>query len=100
MFICVHFRSAYVLAGYRANRSNAARLSANQDIQKRVAEIQSVGAERAVTVDFDVDSRPGVCGPMVKPVCAVVQARSTLHAFAFADPSVTNFITHAIGLGW
>jgi phage terminase small subunit len=31
--------AAYVLAGYRANRSNAARLSANQDIQKRVAEI-------------------------------------------------------------
>ena len=39
--------AAYVLAGYRANRSNAARLSANQDIQKRVAEIQSLGAERA-----------------------------------------------------
>jgi phage terminase small subunit len=44
--------AAYVLAGYRANRSNAARLNANQDIQKRVAEIQSVGAERAaVTVE-------------------------------------------------
>jgi phage terminase small subunit len=39
--------AAYVRAGYRANRSNAARLSANQDIQKRVAEIQSLGAERA-----------------------------------------------------
>jgi phage terminase small subunit len=44
--------AAYVLAGYRENRSNAARLNANQDIQKRVAEIQSVGAERAaVTVE-------------------------------------------------
>jgi hypothetical protein len=44
--------TAYVLSGYRANRSNAARLSANQDIQKRVAEIQSLGAERAaVTVE-------------------------------------------------
>jgi phage terminase small subunit len=44
--------AAYVLAGYRENRSNAARLSANRDIQKRVAEIQSVGAERAaVTVE-------------------------------------------------
>jgi phage terminase small subunit len=44
--------AAYVLAGYRENRSNAARLSASQDIQKRVAEIQSVGAERAaVTVE-------------------------------------------------
>jgi phage terminase small subunit len=43
---------AYVLAGYRENRSNAARLNASQDIQKRVAEIQSVGAERAaVTVE-------------------------------------------------
>jgi phage terminase small subunit len=44
--------AAYILAGYRANRSNAARLSANQDIQKRVIEIQSLGAERAaVTVE-------------------------------------------------
>ena len=44
--------AAYVLAGYRANRSNAARLSASRDIQKRVAEIQSLGAERAaVTVE-------------------------------------------------
>ena len=44
--------AAYVLAGYRANRSNAARLNANQDIQRRVAEIQSLGAERAaITVE-------------------------------------------------
>jgi phage terminase small subunit len=39
--------SAYVLAGYKENRSNAARLGAARDIQARVAEIQSVGAERA-----------------------------------------------------
>jgi hypothetical protein len=39
--------AAYGLAGYRENRSNAARLNANQDIQKRVAEIQAVGAELA-----------------------------------------------------
>jgi phage terminase small subunit len=44
--------AAYVLAGYRENRSNAARLSANRDVQRRVAEIQSAGAERAaVTVE-------------------------------------------------
>jgi phage terminase small subunit len=44
--------AAYILAGYRANRSNAARLNANQEIQKRLAEIQSVGADRAaVTVE-------------------------------------------------
>jgi phage terminase small subunit len=44
--------AAYVLAGYRENRSNAAPLNANRDIQKRVAEIQSAGAERAgVTVE-------------------------------------------------
>ena len=45
-------QAAYVLAGYRANRSNAARLSANQDIERRVGEIQSQGAERAaITVE-------------------------------------------------
>ena len=44
--------AAYVAAGYSANWSNAARLSANQDVQKRVAEIQSLGAERAaITVE-------------------------------------------------
>ena len=44
--------AAYVLAGYRANRSNAGRLSASRDIQKRVAEIQSMGAElAAITVE-------------------------------------------------
>jgi phage terminase small subunit len=44
--------AAYVLAGYRENRSNAARLNANREIQRRVAEIQSVGAERAaITVE-------------------------------------------------
>src|SRR5580700_1325406 len=45
--------AAYVLAGYRANRSNAARLSASRDTQNRVAEIQSVGAElAAITVNL------------------------------------------------
>jgi phage terminase small subunit len=45
--------AAYVLSGRFARyRSNAARLSANQDIQKRVAEIQSLGAElAAITVE-------------------------------------------------
>ena len=44
--------AAYALAGYRANRSNAARLSGSGDIQKRVAEIQSMGAERAaITIE-------------------------------------------------
>ena len=48
--------AAYVLAGYRENRSNAARLNANRDTQKRVAEIQSVGAEcAAVTVETFTD---------------------------------------------
>ena len=44
--------AAYVLAGYRANRSNAARLNSNRNIQRRLAEIQSLGAERAaITVE-------------------------------------------------
>jgi phage terminase small subunit len=44
--------AAYVTAGYRENLSDAARLNANRDIQKRIAEIQSVGAERAaITVE-------------------------------------------------
>lgn len=42
---------AYILAGYKENRGNAATLKAKQNILDRVHEIQSRGAERAeVTV--------------------------------------------------
>jgi hypothetical protein len=45
--------AAYVLAGYKENRSNAARLGASRDIQARLAEIQSLGAElAAITVEI------------------------------------------------
>jgi hypothetical protein len=44
--------AAYVLASYKENRSNAARLNSNRDIQKRVVEIQSMGAElAAITIE-------------------------------------------------
>jgi hypothetical protein len=39
--------AAYEAAGYRKHRSNAARLSANEHVKERVAEIQAIGAERA-----------------------------------------------------
>jgi hypothetical protein len=67
--------------------------------KKAAASRLFVEPKSLLTIDLDVDARPRVCVPMVKPVCAVVQARSTLHAFTFADPSVTNFITHAVRLG-
>ncbi|MCO5962347.1 MULTISPECIES: terminase small subunit [Sinorhizobium] len=38
---------AYVAAGFKANRGNAARLNANESIQERVAEIQGKGALKA-----------------------------------------------------
>jgi len=38
---------AYVLAGFKANRGNAARLKANESIAARVAELQSKAAEKA-----------------------------------------------------
>lgn len=38
---------AYVAAGFKENRGNAARLKANESIQARVAELQAKGAERA-----------------------------------------------------
>ena len=43
--------AAYEAAGYQKHRGNAARLSANEHVKERVAEIQAIGAERAaVTV--------------------------------------------------
>ena len=38
---------AYVIAGFRPHRGNAARLSANESVRARVAEIQERGAVRA-----------------------------------------------------
>jgi phage terminase small subunit len=38
---------AYALAGYKGDRTAASRLSTNVNIQERVAELQSKGAERA-----------------------------------------------------
>jgi phage terminase small subunit len=40
--------AAYIAAGYKENRGNAARLSADKAIRGRMAELQSAGAERAV----------------------------------------------------
>ena len=45
------------LAGYKENRSNAARLGADGDVQKRVAEIQSRGAELAAITVESLNSR-------------------------------------------
>jgi phage terminase small subunit len=39
--------AAYEAAGYQKHRGNAARLSANERVKKRVGEIQAIGAERA-----------------------------------------------------
>lgn len=39
---------AYKLAGFSANRGNATRLKANESVSARVAELQSMVAERAV----------------------------------------------------
>src|SRR5689334_16169432 len=39
---------AYQLAGYRKDRGNAARLTANDSVRARVAELQTASAEKAV----------------------------------------------------
>lgn len=45
---------AYVSAGYKPSRSSAARLAADANICKRVAEIQERGAVRAELTIFDI----------------------------------------------
>lgn len=39
--------AAYVEAGYKANRSNAARMNANEHIRQRIGELQDAAAEQA-----------------------------------------------------
>jgi phage terminase small subunit len=47
---------AYEIAGYQAQRQNAARLMTNDDIQHRVAELQEVAARQTeVTVESLID---------------------------------------------
>lgn len=45
---------AYVAAGFRANRGNAARLNANESVQARIAELQERAAEKAVITAADI----------------------------------------------
>lgn len=47
---------AYVLAGFSANRGNAARLNANESVRARIAEIQAKASKRAeITVQSLAD---------------------------------------------
>ena len=48
---------AYTIAGYKANRGNAATLKANQSILNRVVEIQERGAIRAEITRADILTR-------------------------------------------
>lgn len=46
--------AAYVDAGFKANRGNAARLNANESIQARIAELQGKAADVAVITAADI----------------------------------------------
>jgi len=46
--------AAYVSAGYKANRGNAATLKANQSVLDRITEIQSKAAAKAVLTIDDI----------------------------------------------
>jgi phage terminase small subunit len=47
---------AYVVAGYSANRGNAARLNANESVRKRIEEIMSEAAQKTgLTVQWVLD---------------------------------------------
>jgi phage terminase small subunit len=49
--------AAYVLAGYQANRGNAATLKANQNVRDRVAELQTKAADKAVVTVEGITAR-------------------------------------------
>lgn len=48
--------AAYVEAGFKKNRSNAARLNARDPIQKRIAELLEAAAERSEITGADVNN--------------------------------------------
>jgi len=45
---------AYVLAGFKANRGNAARLKANEDVRGRILELQERAAHRTEITAADI----------------------------------------------
>lgn len=49
--------AAYVLAGYQANRGNAATLKAKQSVRDRVAELQTKAADKAVVTVEGITAR-------------------------------------------
>jgi phage terminase small subunit len=68
---------AMTAAGYRTDRGNASRLTANDSIRQRVAELQAKGAEKAVvTIDSlaaELDEARGIAKTEKQPN-AMVQA--------------------------
>lgn len=76
---------AYKLAGFKPNRGNAARLNANEGVQKRLAELQSaVAAKATVTVEdiirqLDEDRQfARECGSAAAAVSATVNKAKIL----------------------
>lgn len=59
---------AYQLAGFKANRGNAARLNANESIRARIEELQGMAAERVVV------DREWVIAKLVENVNRAMQA--------------------------
>ncbi|SNT19770.1 hypothetical protein [Sphingopyxis indica] len=49
--------AAYVDAGFKANRGNAARLNANESVKVRIAELQARAAEKAVVTVEGITER-------------------------------------------
>lgn len=49
--------TAYVTAGFAANRSNAARLNANERVRARITELQARAAEKAVVTVEGITDR-------------------------------------------
>jgi hypothetical protein len=65
--------AAYQAAGYKRDRGNAARLTANDSIQKRVAEIQGKAAEKAMVAPI-VHRR----GPTPRPLRFTIAGHRSL----------------------
>ncbi len=88
---------AYVKAGFRPNRGNAARLNANESVKARIAELQARAAEKTVVTVAGITTdllRIAQKGEKLKEAAGLSVARASLMDAAKLNGLIVEKLDH------